>query len=110
MKDAKKNGARIVILTLVLLFLALYMTQATGYDAYNRARKTALTNQEIASFEQAIKEGKEIDTQSYLQKTEKNYNNKLSQLGLNVSLEIEKAFQKGMNAFFKALEDMAKTN
>ncbi len=100
---------KIIIMTVFFLFLTLYITQASGYDEYNRARATTLTNQEIASFEQDLKEGKEINPSDYLKKNEKDYNNEFSKIGLKISLQIEKTFEKGMNAFFKALEDMART-
>ncbi len=104
-----KQLARVVVFTLFFLFLALYMTQASNYDEYNRAKATALTKEEIALFEKDLKEGKEINPEQYLKRKEKDYNNKLSQMGLGLSNEIGKLFAKGMNAFFKALEDMAKT-
>lgn len=110
MKDVKKQVSRILFFTLFFLFIALYMTQASGYHEYNRAKTTTLTNEEIALFEKDLKEGKEIDPSNYLKKKEKNYDNRISQVGLGISIQIEKIFQKGMNAFFKALEDMAKTS
>ena len=103
MKEIKKNGARIMVFTTFFLFLALYMTQASGYNEYQQAKRTALTDEEIAIFEQDLKEGKEIKTKEYFKNQEKSYDNRLSKMG------IEKVFQKGMNAFFKMLEDMAKT-
>ena len=109
MKEIKKNGARIMVFTTFFLFLALYMTQASGYNEYQQAKRTALTEEEIAIFEQDLKEGKEIKTKEYFKNHEKSYDNRLSKMGFFVSKEIEKVFQKGMNAFFKMLEDMAKT-
>ena len=108
-KEFKKNGIRILLFTTFFLFLALYMTQETGYNEYNQAKRTALTDYEISLFEQDLKEGKEINPDKYLKNQEKDYNNRLSKMGFFLSQEIEKTFQKGMNAFFKMLEDMAKT-
>ncbi len=110
MKKMGKPIARVILLTIFVLFLTLYLTQASNYNEYNRSKTTALTKEEIALFEKEVQEGKEIDPSNYLKRKEKNYENKLSQMGLRLSTEIGKLFNKGMNAFFKALEEMAKTS
>lgn len=98
-----KNIVRITILTLIIIFIALYITQLTGYYEYTENKRTTLTNQAIERFEEDIKQGKSIEAKNYLQK-ENNYNNKASKLGMKISGVIETGFDKIMNAIFKEVD------
>ncbi len=103
-----KDIARFVILVFIILFIALYTSQASGYYPNTESKKTTLTEDAIEKFEQDVKEGKEIVAKNYLQE-EKHYNNKASKLGMNISNLIEKGFNKTMNAFFKEIDKAVKS-
>ena len=98
-----KNIIRIITSTLIITFIALYITQLTGYYEYTGNKKTTLTNEAIERFEEDVKQGKSIEAKNYLQK-ENNYNNKASKLGMRLSGIIETGFDKIMNAIFKEIE------
>ncbi len=98
-----KDIIRFVGLTLIILFVALYLTQVTGYYEYSENKKTTLTEEGIKRFEKDVAEGKAIQAKNYLPE-EKNYGNKASQLGMKLSNLIESGFNKMMNAFFKEVD------
>lgn len=107
MLNKGKNIFRLLCLILIILFLALYFGQYTGYYDISTKKKTALTEEAIERFENDVASGKEISAENYLEK-EKNYNNNISKLGTLVSNLIEKSFDKIMNFIFKEVEKAIK--
>lgn len=102
-----KEVFRLLGVILIILFLALYFGQFTGYYKVSKERKTTLTNEAIKRFEEDVSSGKEIKASNYLEK-EKNYNNNLSKLGLGLSKLIENSFDGMMKFIFKEMEKAIK--
>lgn len=88
---------------LFITFMTLYISQATGYYEFEQARKTAFTTEQIERFEQDVKDGKEIDINDYLENTNKNYQNNISRLSLNVSEGISKYAKIGIEKIFEGI-------
>lgn len=101
----KTNLTRLIVLILIFLFCVLYFMQASGYNEYTRNKENMLTEEEIKEYEEDINAGKDVTIKDYLNKNKINYDNKMSELGLDLSYLIEKAFNKGMNAFFEMLNE-----
>ncbi len=101
----KTNLARLIVLILVFLFFVLYFMQASGYNEYTRNRENMLTEEQIKEYEEDIEAGKDVTIKDYLNKDKVNYENKVSELGLDLSRLIEDIFNKGMNAFFEMLNE-----
>ena len=101
----KTNLARLIIIILVFLFFVLYFMQASGYNEYTRNRENMLTEEQIKEYEEDIEAGKDVTIKDYLNKDKVNYDNKLSDLGLDLSELIGDVFNKGMNAFFEMLNE-----
>ena len=101
----KTNLARLIILILVFLFFVLYFMQASGYNEYTRNRKNMLTEKQIREYEEDIESGKDVTIKDYLNKDKVNYDNKVSELGLDLSELIGDIFNKGMNTFFEMLNE-----
>ena len=101
----KTNIARLIILILVFLFFVLYFMQASGYNEYTRNRENMLTEEQIKEYEEDIEAGKDVTIKDYLNKDKVNYDNKVSDLGLDLSELIGDVFNKGMNAFFEMLNE-----
>ncbi len=101
----KTNLARLIVLILVFLFFVLYFMQASGYNEYTRNRENMLTEEQIKAYEEDIEAGKDVTIKDYLNKDKVNYENKVSELGLDLSRLIEDIFNKGMNAFFEMLNE-----
>lgn len=101
----KTNLARLIVLILVFLFFVLYFMQASGYNEYARNRENMLTEEQIKEYEEDIEAGKDVTIKDYLNKDKVNYDNKVSELGLDLSELIGDIFNKGMNTFFEMLND-----
>lgn len=95
-----KNVIKILGITLIVLFLSLYIAQMSGYYEYTESKKTTLTEDAIKRFEADISAGKNINAKDYLSE-EKKYNNNLSHMGMKISNYIEKGFNKIMNSIFQ---------
>lgn len=104
MKDKAKKVIKVLFSFAVLFFLVLYMGQLTGYYKVDEARKSILTDEAMARFEEDLKNGKEIVAGNYLER-ENNYNNNLSSLGIQISKLIEKGFNKLMWTILSELEN-----
>lgn len=89
--------------TMFLIFLTLYVSQATGYYEYELSKKVSFTEEQIQKFEQDIKDGKEIDVEEYITNTNKDYQNKLSSSALSVSETITKYMKLGIEKVFSAI-------
>lgn len=87
----------IMLSILFAIFITLYISQTTGYYNYEQYKKTELTKEKIAEFERDLKEGKEIKIDNYINKTEVNYNNNASLMGLKISNTIKKYMKKGID-------------
>ena len=91
---------KIVGVLLVIMFLSVYFSR---YNSNYYENQNVLTEEAIVKFEQDINEGKDITVSSYL-KEEKNYDNKISEIGLKISNTIEAGFKKCLKFIFKCME------
>lgn len=101
----KTNLVRLIVLILVFLFFVLYFMQASGYNEYSKNRENMLTEEQIKEYEEDIEKGKDVTIKDYLNKDRVNYDNKVSELGLDLSELIGDMFNKGMNTFFEMLNE-----
>lgn len=110
MKNNKvKMGAKYIFISLFVTFMALYFSLGAGYFEYTNSKRVALTNEEIAKFEQDIKDGKQVDALNYIEE-EGNYQNLISKFGLTVSNTASKLVNKGVGYGFKLLEKLTTTS
>ena len=89
-----------LFIVLIILFLSLYFSKYTNEYYIN---KNIITEEAMERFENDLKEGKEINAKNYLPE-EKNYSNRISDLGLKTSNIIEKTFKKILKYSMKYLE------
>lgn len=92
-----------ILIFLFIIFIALYISQSTGYYEYEQYKKVALTNEQIKQFEKDVKNGKNVNVKDYVGETKKDYGNKISNTGLKISSEIEKYVKKFINTTFDAI-------
>lgn len=97
-----------VLTFLFIIFIALYISQSTGYYEYEQYKKVALTNEQIEQFEKDVKEGKSVDVKDYVEETKKDYGNKVSNAGLQISKKIEKYVTKFVNSVFDSIASVVK--
>jgi len=100
----KKRISPVLLVTIILfgIYMALYYMAETGYYEYKEYNKMILTEEAMKQFESDIKEGKDVSVENYIT-PEKNYENKISNLGLKTSESLEKFMTKGIGGFFKVL-------
>lgn len=91
---------------LSITFLTLYLSQATGYYEYEQHRKSTFTSDQIKQFESDVAAGKKVDINDYLENANKDYSNKISDLGYNVSDNIGKYVKLGIEGAFGALNKL----
>lgn len=104
--DKKKRIFRYTISILFATFMALYLSQTTGYVEYENRKKVELTAKQIEKFEKDIAKGKPVDVESYLKQNNKNYQNKLSKTGLKISKIAGNGVKKIVEKSFKMLPKM----
>ena len=107
-KIEKEKVFRNIIIILFVIFIALYISQSSGYYEYEQYKKVALTNEQIKQFEEDIKKGKNIDLKDYAGETKKEYGNKISNAGLKLSQKIEDYVHKFISGAFESLGNMVK--
>ena len=91
---------RSTVVILFAIFLTMFVSNKYGYYEYKKQEQVTLTAEQITQFEEDVKNGKNMDLENYLEKTNKNYQTKFSQLGLNISNSIADTIEKGVNKFF----------
>lgn len=91
-----------ILIPLFIVYITLYITQATGYYEYEQHKKSVVTAEKIDQFEKDVASGKKIKIEDYVV-GEKNYHNKFSNTGLKLSQGIEKIVQSGLKSTFKVL-------
>ena len=96
------------MIILFVIFITVYISQATGYYDYQQHRQVELTNEKIKQFETDIKEGKAINVNNYLSDSHQDYHNGVSRLGLKFSKTVSLSAKKGINKIFKFLEALLK--
>lgn len=108
-KNKKKLFNKIfwkVFLALLFGFTALYVSEATGYYEYEQHKKTVLTNEKIAKFEEDVSKGKNINIKDYIDEKEVSYENNMSSTGLFLSKTIENCLQNGIKGTFDFLNSV----
>jgi len=104
-----KNIFKLVLIVLIIAFTFLFIASQSGYYEYELSRKTKLTEESIARFEEDIASGKNVDINDYVVSKEKNYNNMVSNLGSSISSKLETAFSKGFEIIFKYINNQMET-
>ena len=89
---------------LFVCFFVLYIVGITGYFDYKQHEKMVITKENMELFEKDVKEGKEVDVNSYMMEEEYDYNNSLSRFAIDLSNGIEKYTKKFIGGAFKALD------
>jgi len=102
----KKDWARIIGMTLLFLFLGLYIASRNGYIDYQARNQMILTQEQIKKFEDDVKNKRPIDIENYVTREEELYDNQLSRTSLKLSNTIGRTVQSILNFVFGKLEGM----
>ena len=91
---------------LFVIFVTIYISQATGYYEYELHKKSELTKEQIQKFEKDVKEGKKVDLKKYSEYNKKDYSNKFSKAGNKFSNFTSKYVKKGIEGTFKIIDSL----
>ena len=91
---------KIILLIIMILFLSLYFS---NYNNEYYETKTYLTEEAIKRYEKDLKDNKTITSNNYVPK-EKDYNNKVSKIGLKSSNLLDKIINKSLKYIAKYIE------
>lgn len=94
---------RLTFIILFAIFLTMFISNKYGYYEYKKREQVSLTADQIRQFEEDVKNGVNIDLENYLENTNKNYQTKLSQIGLNVSNSIADTVKTSVDSIFNYL-------
>lgn len=101
----KNNFFRIMVLTVFLIFLALYYSSNAGLIDYQAKNKTSLTEEQIKMFEEDVKNNVQIDLKKYVDNKEDRYDNNISKTTLKLSNTIGETIDGILNFVFGKLEN-----
>lgn len=93
-----KKIIKFLFLISIIFFLVVYF----GRNNIITNQNMTLTEEAIHEFEKDLKEGKEIIPSNYMPK-KKDYNNKASKVGLEVSRIIDKVSNKVLKRILKSI-------
>ena len=108
-EDKKKLGSKIctkVFMALFVAFLALYLSEKSGYYEYEQHKQTTLTKEKIKQFEKDVALGKNVDIKDYTTEDNINYETKVSKAGLDISKNLGEVVKTGIEGTFSFLNDL----
>lgn len=103
MKKKKKNPVLISLAILFIVYMALFITQSTGYYELKQHNRMVMTNENMKKFENDVKQGKDISIEDYIDTTKKDYSSRVGDIGNKTSSLIEKVMTKGIKTSFGML-------
>ena len=102
MKKKVSSIFKLIVLSLLLIFIVIYVSDMKGYYAYSNYKKNILTEEGIRKFENDVENGNPIDVNEYVVK-EKDYSNKISKTTLKISNKLGSFIRKGIVNFFDGI-------
>lgn len=113
MKDKKKLPNKMFKMSMIVLFavfLTIFVSNKYGYYEYKKLKQVTLTQEQIKKFEEDVKNGVNVEIENYLEDVNRNYQTKLSQVGLNVSNSVAGIVKKGVDGFFGYINKLVTEN
>lgn len=103
---------KFIKLFIAIIFISFFGTvilSVSGYYQTELQKRTTLTEEAIENFERDIEEGKDIDITNYLENQKKNYDNRFSKSGRDLSNKLNKwvsnGIKKTLKIIIKAIEE-----
>lgn len=93
---------------IILIFLCSYFIEVSGYYEYNLQNKKNLTADQIKQFEADVKEGKDIDLDTYLKDNKVDYSSPLTKTTSEASIKLNDYLKNFISNTFKILEKFVK--
>ena len=102
--EKEKLVFKIVIYFIFNIFRFIYIASISGYYEAQVSDKVALTNDAIKDFEQDVLEGKEVDINTYIKEENKDYSNKMTDLGDKFTESVQTFLTNGFGGIWDALK------
>lgn len=83
-----KSLVKFFCIIILFIFLCSYFIEKSGYYEYNLQAKKNLTEEQMRQFEEDVRNGKDIDLDSYLRSTTVDYSNKLTRTTSEASIRL----------------------
>lgn len=93
-----------IVFVLFTIYLAFYIASISGYYEYQKSEENKMTEEKMKEFEEDIKNGKKVDIKDYLVSDEKNYDNKVTEIGNALSNFINDGITNSLEQTFKIVE------
>lgn len=106
MKIKPKKIFNTCLFCLFVLFVSLYIASNAGYYEYQNKEQVKFTEEKMKEFEEDLKNGKKVDIKDYLTNANKDYNNKVTELGLAMSDFVNNGIINGLEKTFKLVEKL----
>lgn len=94
MEKSKPNYFKLIIYSVIILFLVVYLTGSSGY--YENTN-TILTSEAIKEFEDDVLNGVVVDAKTYIEVDNKDYSNSFTKLGENINDTVILIFTDGIS-------------
>jgi Na+(H+)/acetate symporter ActP len=94
-----------IILVLFMMYFAIFVMVNLGYYEYASYKKKVFTEEQIARYEEDIKNNVDIDIEDYLV-DEEDFQDRPKRIGLRISEFISKSCKQSVSGIFKFLNDV----
>lgn len=105
-KKKKVNIFLKILGCLFVLFMALFIANMSGYYEGKIRKQVSVTEEGIKAFEEAIKNGEDINITSFLNNDRIDYSSNMSNLGDNLTYGLENFVSKGMGFVVNILKSL----
>lgn len=95
-----------IMLVFFIIFISIFMASSTGYYEYENKSRTVLTEEKMKEFEEDVANGKSVDLKNYFEDNNKNYDNKITDVGSTISNIVSTSIFKGLEKSFKLIEKL----
>lgn len=96
---------KVLFISLIVIFLVIYIYYENGYGVYLNYKKSSLTAEKIKQFEEDVASGKKIDVNDYFEE-EVDVTNKISRASLDLSNKIGMFVKKSLINIFKYINKL----
>ncbi len=106
MKDkAIAKAFKYLVLVLFMMYFAIFVMVNLGYYEYASYKKKVFTEEQIAKYEEDIKNNVDIDIEDYLVE-EEDFQDRPKRIGLKISEFISNSCKQSVSGIFKFLNDV----
>ena len=102
----KKNKGLIILSILFSIYLIVLYSKSNGYYDYKEYNKMKMTDEAMKKFEEDVKNGENIDINSYIDNTYKDYSNSLTKMGTKFGNISKDLMTNGFTKIIKVLEKL----